>query len=76
MAIILATHDVEFAAAHADRAMILERGRVIAAGPTAETLFGQPALRTALQRLTGRPRPARPDELPREQGSGEKHAEH
>ncbi len=75
MAVVLATHDVEFAAAHADRAMILEHGKVAAAGPTAETLFGQPALRTALQRLTGRARPASPNELLSERGSGEEHAE-
>jgi len=58
MAIVLATHDVEFAAAHADRAVVLDRGRVVAAGTTAETLYSQPPLRTALQKLTGRPHPA------------------
>ncbi len=63
MAVVLATHDTEFAAAHADRAMVLDRGHVVAAGPTAETLFAQPALRTALQRLTGRARPASPNDL-------------
>jgi energy-coupling factor transport system ATP-binding protein len=63
-AIVVATHDVEFAAAHADTAVVLDRGRVVSCGPTAETLFGQPSLRTSLQRLTGRPRPACVDELP------------
>jgi len=76
MAVVLATHDVEFAAAYSDRAMILDRGSVVAVGPTAETLFGQPMLRTALQQLTGRARPASPDELLNDRGPGEAHAEH
>lgn len=63
-AIVVATHDVEFAAAHADTSVILDQGRVVACGPTAETLFSEPALRTSLQRLTGRPRPASLNELP------------
>jgi energy-coupling factor transporter ATP-binding protein EcfA2 len=63
MAVVLATHDVEFAAAHADTTLVLDRGQVLASGPTAETLFSQPALRTSLQRLTGRPRPASVAEL-------------
>ncbi len=58
MAVVLATHDVEFAAAHADRAVVLDRGCVVAAGLTAETLYSQPPLRTALQKLTDRPHPA------------------
>ncbi len=69
VAIVIATHDVEFAAAHADTALVLEAGRVTAQGPAAETLFGHPALRTSLQRFTGRPRPASVNELPRGQGS-------
>jgi energy-coupling factor transport system ATP-binding protein len=63
-AIVIATHDMEFAANHADTAVVLDRGRVVASGPTAETLFGQPALRTSIQRLTGRPRPAGVAEIP------------
>ncbi len=38
--ILLATHDAEFIAAHADRAYILESGRTISAGPAKETLKG------------------------------------
>jgi energy-coupling factor transport system ATP-binding protein len=64
VAIAVATHDVEFAAAHADTALVLEAGRVTAVGPAAETLFSHPALRTSLQRFTGRPRPASVEELP------------
>jgi hypothetical protein len=41
---------------------------VAARGPAAETLFGHPALRTSLQRFTGRPRPASVKELPVRQG--------
>ena len=63
-AIVVATHDVEFAARYADRAAVLERGRVVRRGPTAETLFAHPELRTSLQRLTERARPASVDELP------------
>jgi energy-coupling factor transport system ATP-binding protein len=63
-AIAIATHDVEFAATHADTAVVLDRGTVVASGPTAETLFGQPSLRTSIQRLTGRPRPASVAEVP------------
>jgi ABC-type hemin transport system ATPase subunit len=64
VAIAIATHDVEFAAAHADTAVILEGGKVAAYGPAAETLFDRPPLRTSLQRLTGRPRPATVADLP------------
>lgn len=73
--IVLATHDVEFAAANADRVLILERGSVRAAGPTAETIFSQPGLRTALQQLTGRARPASPEDLARARSRGDLHAD-
>jgi energy-coupling factor transporter ATP-binding protein EcfA2 len=56
--IIVATHNIEFAAAIADRAVILDQGQVIASGPTAETLFSQAEMRTALQHLTGQAYPA------------------
>jgi energy-coupling factor transport system ATP-binding protein len=62
-AIILATHDVEFAARIAQRCVVLEKGRILASGPAAETLFSRRETRTALQRLTGRPRPATPAEV-------------
>jgi len=57
-AVAFATHDAEFAAAHAERVVVLEAGTVVAEGATAETLFARPDLRTALQRVTGRPWPA------------------
>jgi len=40
MAVLLATHDVEFAAEFAARAVLLAEGRVIADGPIAELLAG------------------------------------
>lgn len=63
MGVVLATHDIEFAATHADTVILLEAGRVENWGPASETLFSRPALRTALQRLTGQVRPAAVAEL-------------
>jgi energy-coupling factor transport system ATP-binding protein len=73
-AILVATHDVEFAAAYADRVVILGKGGVEADGPTSETLFSKPHLRTSLQRLTGMPWPASPEQL--EAVQGEINAQH
>jgi energy-coupling factor transport system ATP-binding protein len=64
MAVVVATHDVEFAAAHAQTAVVLDEGKVVASGATAETLFAQPALRTSLQTFTRRPHPASVEEVP------------
>ncbi len=75
MAVLLATHDVEFAAAHAERALVLDRGEVRAFGPTAETLFAHAELQTAVQQLTGRAWPATWQELPAMAGNGGEHAD-
>jgi energy-coupling factor transporter ATP-binding protein EcfA2 len=40
IAVVLATHDAEFAAEFATRAVLLAEGRVIADGPIAEILAG------------------------------------
>jgi energy-coupling factor transporter ATP-binding protein EcfA2 len=56
--IIIATHNIEFAAAIADHVVILDRGRVIASGLSSETLFASKGMRTALQRLTGQAHPS------------------
>jgi energy-coupling factor transport system ATP-binding protein len=40
IAVLLATHDAEFAAEFADRAVLLADGRVIADGPVGEVLAG------------------------------------
>jgi energy-coupling factor transport system ATP-binding protein len=42
-AVVLATHDVEFVAAVADRVVVLAEGEVIADGPTAEVVVASPA---------------------------------
>ena len=39
-AVVIATHDVEFAATFADRVVLLGRGEVIADGPAEELLSG------------------------------------
>jgi energy-coupling factor transport system ATP-binding protein len=56
--VLVASHDVEFIAAVADRVVVLHGGRVVAEGPTDATLFAQPGFRTALQTLTGKSWPA------------------
>ena len=63
LAVVVATHDVEFAAAITDRAIVLQAGRRVADGATGEVLFGRPGLQTTLQRLTGRAWPACVDDL-------------
>ena len=42
-AVVLATHDVEFVAAAADRVVIMAEGEVIADGPTADVVVSSPA---------------------------------
>ncbi|HLH27924.1 MAG TPA: cobalt ABC transporter ATP-binding protein, partial [Acidimicrobiales bacterium] len=42
-AVVVATHDVEFAAEVADRAMVMAEGEVIADGPAGEVIGGSPA---------------------------------
>jgi len=63
MAVLLASHDVEFIARVSDRVLLLEAGTLTAEGPAAETLHGNPMYRTELQQLTGRARPATPQEV-------------
>jgi energy-coupling factor transporter ATP-binding protein EcfA2 len=52
-AVIVATHDPEFAAACADRAVLLADGRVIADGPTHELLAGGWYFATETARILG-----------------------
>ena len=63
VSVLIATHDVEFAAAYADRLLVMDQGRVINQGPTAETLFSRPELHTSLQKLALQPFPASPHEI-------------
>jgi energy-coupling factor transport system ATP-binding protein len=52
-AVIVATHDPEFAAACAERAVLLADGRVIADGPTSELLAGGWYFATETARILG-----------------------
>jgi energy-coupling factor transport system ATP-binding protein len=52
-AVLTATHDVEFAAALADRCLLLGRGRLMADGPTAEVLSGGRYFATEVARVLG-----------------------
>jgi energy-coupling factor transport system ATP-binding protein len=52
-AVIVATHDPEFAAACAQRAILLADGRIIADGPTTELLAGGWYFATETARILG-----------------------
>ncbi len=63
MAVLLATHDVEFAAEFADRAVLLADGRVIADGPIEDVLSGGWYFATETARILGGAQGAlRPDQ--------------
>jgi energy-coupling factor transport system ATP-binding protein len=53
VAVLVATHDAEFAAAFADRVVLLADGRAIADGPTAEVLTGGWYFATETARIVG-----------------------
>ena len=53
LGVIVATHDPEFAAACAERAILLADGRVIADGPAAELLAGGWYFATETARILG-----------------------
>ncbi len=42
-AVVVATHDVEFVAAAADRVVVMADGEIVADGPTAEVVVASPA---------------------------------
>ena len=52
-AVLVATHDAEFAAAFADRVVLLADGRPIADGPAAEVLAGGWYFATETARILG-----------------------
>jgi energy-coupling factor transport system ATP-binding protein len=58
--VIVATHDPEFAAAFADRALLLADGRIIADGPVAELLSGGWYFATETARILGGGVPGEP----------------
>jgi energy-coupling factor transport system ATP-binding protein len=54
-AVVVATHDVEFAAAFSERAVLLGDGEAIADGPTAEILSGGWYFATEVSRVLDLP---------------------
>jgi energy-coupling factor transport system ATP-binding protein len=60
-AVLLATHDVEFAARFAQRVILLGEGRVIADGPAAEVLAGGWYFATEVARILGAGAPISPE---------------
>ena len=55
-AVMVATHDVEFVAASADRVVVLADGEVVADGPTAEVTVSSPAFAPQVAKIM-RPQP-------------------
>lgn len=52
-AVVIATHDVEFVAAIADRVMVLAEGELVADGPTAEVVSASPAFAPQVAKVLG-----------------------
>jgi energy-coupling factor transport system ATP-binding protein len=52
-AVVVATHDVEFVAAVADRVMVMAEGEVVADGPAREVLGGSPAFAPQVAKILG-----------------------
>ncbi len=63
-AVMVATHDVEFAAVAADRVVVLAQGEVVSDGPTREVLAASPAFAPQVTKILG-PGWLRVDEVPR-----------
>jgi energy-coupling factor transporter ATP-binding protein EcfA2 len=62
-AVMVATHDVEFAATAADEVVVLAEGDVVSAGPTREVLAASPAFAPQVTKILG-PGWLRVDEVP------------
>ncbi|QFG26233.1 ABC transporter ATP-binding protein [Actinomadura sp. WMMB 499] len=52
-AVVVATHDVEFVAAVADRVVVMAEGEIVSDGPTAEVLGGSPAFAPQVAKILG-----------------------
>jgi energy-coupling factor transport system ATP-binding protein len=52
-AVVLSTHDVEFAAAAADRVVVMADGEIVADGPTAEVVVSSPAFAPQVAKIIG-----------------------
>jgi energy-coupling factor transport system ATP-binding protein len=63
-AVLVATHDVEFAASAADEVVVLADGEVVSAGPTRQVLTESPAFAPQVSKILG-PGWLRVDEVPR-----------
>jgi energy-coupling factor transport system ATP-binding protein len=61
-AVLVATHDVEFAARVAQRCVLLARGRVLADGATEEVLSGGRYFATEVARVLGPGGPVLPEQ--------------
>jgi energy-coupling factor transport system ATP-binding protein len=53
VAVLLATHDVEFVATVADRVVVLADGDVVSAGPVRDVLAETPAFAPQVQKVLG-----------------------
>jgi energy-coupling factor transport system ATP-binding protein len=63
-AVMVATHDVEFAAVAADQVVVLAEGHVVSDGPTRQVLAASPAFAPQVTKILG-PGWLRVDEVPR-----------
>jgi len=63
-AVLVATHDVEFAAQAADEVMVLAEGEVVSSGPTRRVLTESPAFAPQVSKILGAGW-LRVDEVPR-----------
>jgi energy-coupling factor transport system ATP-binding protein len=62
-AVMVATHDVEFAALAADQVLVLAEGEVVSDGPTRDVLAASPAFAPQVTKILG-PGWLRVDEVP------------
>jgi len=62
-AVMVATHDVEFAALAADQVLVLAEGEVVSDGPTRDVLAASPAFAPQVIKILG-PGWLRVDEVP------------
>ncbi|MFG2734706.1 ABC transporter ATP-binding protein [Streptomyces harbinensis] len=52
-AVVIATHDVEFVAATADRVTVMAEGEIVADGPTAEVICSSPSFAPQVAKILG-----------------------
>jgi energy-coupling factor transport system ATP-binding protein len=54
-AVVVATHDVEFAATTADRVVVMAEGEIVSDGPARDVLSASPAFATQVTKILGEP---------------------